>query len=354
MITVQRGITIPQNKPKKQNENTEKPKDWGELYKKNVDLEKKTESESAVKLERKLEKMFGSDNVENKDTTNVAKGDGAKEKFSILLIEKETRSANLTKSAILATNPPYDIDIGIDDVDGMNKLASKHFDLILINYKLPHIGGLEFLDKTKDLRHNVPIIMVADKPDESVAVEAFRKGVSDYVVKSDDYFKNLPSIVERAIIKKNWRSLYAANVELETKTADMDTAEGAIEIVKAFQNAFQKDVLEDATIKEDWKSALYAKNIEMETETADATAPETTTAESAIETVKTFQKDLSESTGKIDNPVLVIELHNNDEFNKFSKMVSILKNVRIKNIQVAGDIYQVTIWVIPESFHIIR
>jgi CheY-like chemotaxis protein len=272
-------------------------KDWKELYTKNVDLERKTVLEDAGKLE----KMFEGDNVEVRNVIDAEKGGrGEKEKFRILVIEDNVHSAEHTKSVILTANPSYDVEVGKDDTEGMEKLASKQFDLILLNYKLPHIGGLEFLDKTKDVRHDVSVVIVADEHNESIATEAFRRGASEYVTKSNDYFKNLPSIIENAIFKKSWRALYVKNVEMETKIADVTTAEGAIEIVKA------------------------------------------------------FQKDLLESTGRIDNPMLVIELHSIEEFNKFSKMVIALKNVKIKNTQVVGNTYQITIWAIPESFKIIR
>lgn len=271
-------------------------KDWKELYAKNVDLERKIISEDAVKLE----KIFEGDNVEVRDAIDAEKGREGKEKLRILVIEDSVHSAEHTKSTIVAANPSYDVEVGKDDIEGIEKLASKQFDIILINYKLPHSGGLEFLDKTKDVRRDTPVIMVTDEHNESIAAGAFHRGVSEYVVKSNDYFKNLPSIIESVIAKKSWNVLYSKNVEMETKIADVTTAEGAIEVVKA------------------------------------------------------FQKDLLESVGRLDNSVLVIELHNNEEFNKFSKMASALKNVKIKNVQVLGNTYQVTIWAIPESFNIIR
>ncbi|MFA5771390.1 MAG: response regulator [Thermoplasmata archaeon] len=271
-------------------------KDWKELYTKNIDLEKKATSEDTSKIG----KMFGEDNAEAGGVANIKKEEGGKEKLKILVIENDDCSVEQTKSAILAANPSYDVEVGKDDADGMEKIASKQFDIILINYRLPHIGGLEFLDKTKDVRRDTPVIMVTDEHNESIAAGAFHRGVSEYVVKSNDYFKNLPSIIESVIAKKSWNVLYSKNVEMETKIADVTTAEGAIEVVKA------------------------------------------------------FQKDLLESVGRLDNSVLVIELHNNEEFNKFSKMASALKNVKIKNVQVLGNTYQVTIWAIPESFNIIR
>lgn len=271
-------------------------KNWKELYTKNVDLEKKDISDDAFKLG----KVFVGDEIKPESTTGTNGEKSFKGKLRILIIESDVRSANRAKSAILGTNPSFDVEIGKDDKEGVEKLASRHFDILLINYKLPSAGGLEFLDNTKSLRREALVVMVADEHNESIAADAFLKGASEYVVKSNDYFKNLPSIIDSVVAKKSWKSLYTKNVELDTKIADVTTAEGAIEIVRA------------------------------------------------------FQKDLLESTGKMDNSVLVIELHNTEEFNKFSKMVNALKNVKIKNIQTLGNTYQITIWAIPESFNIIR
>jgi two-component system response regulator YesN len=75
-------------------------------------------------------------------------------------------------------------------------------DLVLLDYLLPPgIDGLEILRKTKELEYDVPVVMVTGKGSEEVAVEAFRFGSRDYIVKPfkvkklrEIISKNIPSI----------------------------------------------------------------------------------------------------------------------------------------------------------------
>jgi YesN/AraC family two-component response regulator len=57
-------------------------------------------------------------------------------------------------------------------------------DLILLDYLLPPgIDGLEVLERMKTLEYKIPVILVTGKGSEEVAVEAFRLGVRNCIIK---------------------------------------------------------------------------------------------------------------------------------------------------------------------------
>ncbi|WP_019503491.1 ATP-binding protein [Pleurocapsa sp. PCC 7319] len=68
--------------------------------------------------------------------------------------------------------------------DGLDQLAIKQPDLILLDYLLPDFDGLEFVEELKTQASQIPpIIMLTGQGNEAVAVEAMKSGVKDYLVK---------------------------------------------------------------------------------------------------------------------------------------------------------------------------
>ena len=70
-------------------------------------------------------------------------------------------------------------------------------DLVLLDYRLPDMSGLETLEAIRR-REGPSVVVVTGMGSEEVAVQAMRAGAIDYVVKDATYLKLLPEVVERA------------------------------------------------------------------------------------------------------------------------------------------------------------
>ncbi len=68
----------------------------------------------------------------------------------------------------------------------LSLIAEEHPDLVLLDVQLPDISGLDILKVLEEQRIKVPVILMTAHGSESVAVEAFRLGVSDYLAKPFD------------------------------------------------------------------------------------------------------------------------------------------------------------------------
>lgn len=81
-------------------------------------------------------------------------------------------------------------------------LASKAFDCVLLDLRLPDFNGLEMLARLQDEAGEVsaPVVMLTGAEDVAVAVEAMRRGARDYLVKDTAarYQVVIPAVVERA------------------------------------------------------------------------------------------------------------------------------------------------------------
>ncbi|MBD2421260.1 PAS domain S-box protein [Anabaena cylindrica FACHB-243] len=80
----------------------------------------------------------------------------------------------------------YDVLEAESGLKALTQLTDFQPDLILLNYQLPDVDGLEFLSKLRSQFGSlqIPVIMLANQGDEAIAVAAMKNGALDYMVKS--------------------------------------------------------------------------------------------------------------------------------------------------------------------------
>ncbi len=94
--------------------------------------------------------------------------------------------------------------------DGPSALAelekNQSIDMLLIDYYLPEVNGLEVTRQIREKKFTVPIIFLTSNRDFRLAIEAMRYGVEDYMVKEEAVDSVLPrtilNILERVHLKK--------------------------------------------------------------------------------------------------------------------------------------------------------
>lgn len=87
-------------------------------------------------------------------------------------------------------------------------------DVILLDYRLPDINGLEWLDlwQQQQPKHQPPVIALTGQEDESIAVEFLKLGAVDYLTKSQLTAEKLIIVVNRAIAEYQLRVQHQENL----------------------------------------------------------------------------------------------------------------------------------------------
>jgi signal transduction histidine kinase/DNA-binding response OmpR family regulator len=80
----------------------------------------------------------------------------------------------------------------------LDLVAKEQPHLIMLGHQLPDMTGITVFQELQQLWHEVPVILMADQYSDSIAVEAFRMGIRDYLVKPFDAEEAL-SAVERVL-----------------------------------------------------------------------------------------------------------------------------------------------------------
>jgi len=67
----------------------------------------------------------------------------------------------------------------------LNELKSQRFDLILVDWNMPEMSGIELLTtmKSDDELKDIPFVMVTAEAQKDSIIEAVNKGVDSYIVK---------------------------------------------------------------------------------------------------------------------------------------------------------------------------
>ena len=85
------------------------------------------------------------------------------------------------------------------DEAGLNAaLVEKDFDLVVTDYQLLWITGLEILYRIKKQMPDCPVVMFTGTGSEEIAVEAMKAGLDDYVIKTPEHYVRLAAAVRSA------------------------------------------------------------------------------------------------------------------------------------------------------------
>lgn len=95
----------------------------------------------------------------------------------------------------------YDLITADTATKGLNKIEKENFDLLISDYRLPDMTGIELIQELKKRSLKTPTILLTSKGSENIAVEAMKLGVKDYIVKEDLASKRLVDSINDILLK---------------------------------------------------------------------------------------------------------------------------------------------------------
>jgi len=138
----------------------------------------------------------------------------------ILLVEDEDVHAKLTIRSMEKIFKDASIRLIENGEACINALKEDaNYDLVILDYSLPKLNGLEVMKQIAKMDLGIPIIIVTGHGNEKVAVEAMKLGACDYVIKTEDYFSRVPYVARDCIEVARLRR---EKIQLEAKLKESE------------------------------------------------------------------------------------------------------------------------------------
>ncbi len=93
----------------------------------------------------------------------------------------------------------YEVSACLSGTNAIEKIESESFDLILLDYKMPDLNGIDILIKIRKSQIKTPVIIMTAYGTTELAIEAMKRGAYDYLIKPFER-KELSRVVSEALI----------------------------------------------------------------------------------------------------------------------------------------------------------
>lgn len=145
----------------------------------------------------------------------------------ILYAEDNRQDAELTLSRWSQFAPDLEVEIVQTGQQCLERFREGEWDVLLLDYSLPDMDGLDVLRTVVRRGVQVPVVLVTGVGNEELVVKALRLGATSYVPKAGDYIETLPDLLRQVVVEhrrkqslgqlevRARRILYVEHVEMD-------------------------------------------------------------------------------------------------------------------------------------------
>ena len=90
----------------------------------------------------------------------------------------------------------YTVDLAADGNEALRQVREQSYDLAIVDIKMPGMTGLDFLDKAREVRSDLLVVVMTAEASMKNAVEAMKRGAYDYITKPFD-LEVVDAIIEK-------------------------------------------------------------------------------------------------------------------------------------------------------------
>ena len=200
----------------------------------------------------------------------------------VLVIEDNSGDARLIREMLAeAKRIAFNIECVDRLSEGVQCLAEKAFDVILLDLSLPDGQGLNTFDRVHAQAPEVPIVVLTGVDDEEIAVQAVREGAEDYVAKGKVNSELLVRVIRYAIER------HRILMELKQRFKDMEASEARFReqrdkfaaVLANTTRQFEEKVQELSVVRRIGESLKYTRDVQKSFEVIIDTVIEETSAE---------------------------------------------------------------------------
>lgn len=104
---------------------------------------------------------------------------------TILVVDDSRIMRNIVKNTFTTLNIPCEFVEASNGKEALFRLQEHKIDLILLDWNMPELSGIDFLKKVREMdqHKNLPIVMVTSEAAKYSVIEALKNGATDYIIK---------------------------------------------------------------------------------------------------------------------------------------------------------------------------
>ena len=121
---------------------------------------------------------------------------------SILIVDDDHTFVKLVATIVAASYPQAQIGRANSGAEAIDVLHTQPWDVVLLDYGLPDIDGLEVLAEIRKQFIDVAVVMITGEGDERLAADLFRMGVWDYLVKGSINAQSLQKSIGQVFVRQ--------------------------------------------------------------------------------------------------------------------------------------------------------
>ena len=179
--------------------------------------------------------------------------------MKILIVEDEKKIANSLKKNF--NDEGFDTIVCYDGAEALDIVSKEKFDIILLDWRLPEVTGINVCKRIRSANNNTPIILLTALTNIANKVEALDSGADDYVTKPFSFEEVLARV--NAQIRRNKFSSSIIEFEnfslnlithiLKTETDSIKLPEMEFELLKYFLENKDQIINRETLCEDVWK-----------------------------------------------------------------------------------------------------
>jgi DNA-binding response OmpR family regulator len=137
---------------------------------------------------------------------------------SVLIVDDEKNIRLTLAMALEKLNLP--VDTALNGEEALTRLAEQSYALMLLDLRMPGIGGMEVLKRVRELRPEVKVVIITAWGSIDAAVEAMKLGAVDFLQKpfdAEDVRALVSSLLDQATQERSRGREYDTYLELALK-----------------------------------------------------------------------------------------------------------------------------------------
>lgn len=151
----------------------------------------------------------------------------------ILVVDDEL---SIRRSLYNTFKNSYQVETASSGLEAIKKVESDHFDLVLLDQKMPDLDGLQVLKEIKQIDGRVIIIMITAYGSVESSVKAMKLGAYDYILKPYE-LDEITMVVEKAF---NYQKLNEEVISLKAALSERFQFANIIAKSQKMQDIFQR------------------------------------------------------------------------------------------------------------------